>query len=221
MDFGIYFYFIILSFFLSTFFYFKKRNKILLYFIPFLFTTVFVEFSGEWLYYHGNRNYWLFNIFTTLEFVFYSFLFIINFKKTIFKQIVRIFLPIFLLLVITNICFIQGLNKTFNTYTFLFGSFFIVIFCCCYFYESVLPEKIDQQLLKQAFFWICCGLLIFYLGSVIINALFEYLRNNDLQVEGIRIYGIINHSLNLLLYSSFCIAFYICPSNKKTSSSQS
>ena len=112
---------------------------------------------------------------------------------------------------------LQGFNKTFNTYTFLLGSFFIVIFCCCFFYESELPDKIDQQLAKQPFFWICCGLLIFYLGSVIINALYEYLRTNDLREEGIRIYGIINYSLNVILYSSFCIAFYLCRDNRKIS----
>jgi hypothetical protein len=84
-----------------------------------------------------------------------------------------------------------------------------------------LLDKIDQQLSKQAFFWICSGLLIYYLGSVIINALFEYLRNNDLGEEGKKIYGTINHTLNVILYSSFCIAFFLCPNNKKTSSSQS
>jgi hypothetical protein len=125
---------------------------------------------------------------------------------------------VFTLLVILNMLFVQGFNKTFNTYTFLFGSFFIVVCCCCYFYESVLPDKIDQQLSKQPFFWISSGLLIFYLGSVIINALFEYLRSNDLQAQGVRIYGIINHSLNVILYTSFCIAFYLCRNNRKISS---
>lgn len=193
----------------------------LLYFIPFLFLTVVIELIGTWHLSKGLRNYWMFNVFTTLEFLFYTFLFYLYFKKNVFKKIVLYFMPLFTLMVLLNIFFIQGFNKTFNTYTFLLGSFFIVIFCCCYFYESVLPDKIDQQLSKQPFFWICSGLLIFYLGSVIINALFEYLRNNDLQAEGIRIYGIINNSLNILLYSSFCIAFFLCRNNKKTYSLQS
>lgn len=220
MQFGIQQYFQILSLLFAIIFYTSGRNKLLLYFIPFLFVTVVVEFIGGLYLAKGIRNYWMYNVFTTFEFVFYSYLFSFYFKKTIFQKIVLWFIPFYLLMVTLNLAFIQGFNKTFHTYTFLLGSFFIVIFCCCFFYEAVLPDKIDQQLSRQPFFWICCGLLIFYLGSVIINALFEYLRNNDLQAEGIRIYGIINNSLNVLLYSSFCIAFFLCRNNKKISSLQ-
>lgn len=220
-QFGIDFYFELLSLFASIFFYIKKRNKLQLYFIPFLFLTVLIEYIGGWYLFKGLRNYWIFNVFTTIEFVFYSYLFYLHFRKTLLKKMVVILMPVFIIVVILNIFFVQGFNKTFNTYTFLLGSFFIVIFCCCFFYESVLPDKIDQQLSKQPFFWICSGLLIYYLGSVIINALFEYLRNNDLKEEGIRIYGTINHTLNVILYTSFCIAFYLCRNHKKISSSQS
>jgi hypothetical protein len=220
-EYGIDFYFEIISFLFSIFFYLKKKNKLLLYFVLFLFLTVLVEFIGGYYLYRDVRNYWIFNVFTTIEFLFYSFLFHLHFKKQSLKRLVLFFIPIFIFLILINLLFIQGFNKTFNSYTFLLGSFFIVIFCCCYFYESVLLDKIDQQLSKQAFFWICSGLLIYYLGSVIINALFEYLRNNDLGEEGKKIYGTINHTLNVILYSSFCIAFFLCPNNKKTSSSQS
>lgn len=218
MSFSIDLYFQVFSLFASIGYYFIKRNKLLLYFIPFLFTTVCIEFSGWWYFSKGVRNYAMYNVFTTLEFVFYALLFYSHLRKTLFKKIVLSFVPVFVVLVILNMIFVQGVNKTFNTYTFLLGSFFVVIFCCFFFYESVLPDKIDLQLSRQPFFWISSGLLIFYLGSVIINALFEYLRNNDLQAEGIRIYGIINHSLNVILYTSFCISFYLCPDNKKTSS---
>jgi hypothetical protein len=206
----------------AVFFYLRKHNRLIGYFVPFLSVTVLVEMLGRW----GNfpaffSKLAMYNIFTTLEFVFYFIIFYIHYRKQTFKKLVLIIMPIFLLSVITNFIFFQGLNKTFHSYTFLLGSFFIVMFCCCYFYESVQPEKIDEQLSKQAFFWITCGLLIFYLGSVIINALFEYLKNNDLSDYGIHIYNIINRSLNVILYSSFCVAFFLCPNNRKTYSLQS
>ncbi len=157
----IYFYFQVLSFFTAILLYRKKRNKLVLYFIPFLFLTITVEGLGAWYISKSIRNYWIYNVFTTIEFVFYSALFYLHLKKSVFKKLVIWFVPVFILLVILNILFKQGFNKTFNTYTFLLGSFFIVIFSCCYFYESVLPENIDQQLSKQAFFWISSGLLIF------------------------------------------------------------
>jgi hypothetical protein len=207
---------------LAIIFYLKKRNLLIQYFIPFLLTTVIVEFLGSlWnmhkIVFPKNAMY---NVFTAFEFVFYAFLFSRHFKSRSLKTMTLWFIPFFLVAAALNIVLIQGFNKTFNTNILLLGSFFIVIFCCCFFYESVLPDQIDQQLSKQPFFWVCSGLLIYYLGSVIINALFTYLTSNDLLMEGIRIYNIINNSLNVVLYSSFCIAFLLCPNNKKKYSSQ-
>ena len=222
MFFSIDFYFQIISFLAALFYYIQKRDKIQLYFIPFLFLTVSVEFWGALGKFSDMFSKMaMYNIFTTLEFIFYSSLFYIHFKRHVFKRAVLFFIPLFIISVGLNLAFVQGLNKTFHSHTFLLGSFFIVIFCCCFFYESILPDKIDQALSKQPFFWICSGLLIYYLGSVIINALFEYLVSNDLREDGKRIYNLINRSLNVILYSSFCIAFYLCPNHKKTSSSQS
>jgi len=212
------FYFQMLSLLLAMFFYKQKRNKIQRYFIPFLFLTVVVEFIGWLRPFHGYGKFAMYNIFTAFEFVFYASLFYIHFRSKKLKTLVLLFIPFFLCAVVLNILFLQGFNTTLNTYTLLLGSFFIVIFCCCFFYESILPDQIDQQLSKQPFFWICSGLLLFYLGTVIINALFEYLLSNNLQEEVKRIYGIIIHSLNVILYSSFCIAFYLCPNNSKRSS---
>lgn len=212
----------ILSLLASIFFYINKRNKVIFYFIPFLFLTVVVEFWGRRGHFQENfTKMAMYNIFTTIEFTFYSFLFYIHLKKTLLRRLVLIFIPFYLVAVTCNLLFVQGLNKTFHSYTFLLGSFFIVIFCCCFFYESVLPDKIDDQLSKQPFFWIASGLLIFYLGSVIINALFEYLSSNDLQQEGKNIYNAITRTLNVILYSAFCIAFYLCRDHKKISSSPS
>ena len=202
----------------SVYFSFSKRDKILKYFVPFLFTTVSVEFGGRWL--DTSAKFAMYNIFTTFEFCFYAILFYHHLIKKHFKILTLSFIPFFIIASLCNILFLQGFNKTFNTYTLLLGSFFIVIFCCCYFYQAVLPESIDKQLGKQPFFWICNGLLIFYLGSVIINALFQYLISNDLKQEGYKIYAVINRSLNVVLYSSFCISFYLCPNTKKTYLSQ-
>ena len=137
MELGIHLYFQIFSLVLSIFIFIKKRNKVSLYFIPFLFLTVLIELIGTWYVYKGYRNYWMYNVFTTIEFLFYTTLFYIHFKKILFQRIVLVFIPLFVLCVVLNILFIQGFNKTFNTYTFLLGSFFIVIFCCLFFYESV------------------------------------------------------------------------------------
>ncbi len=210
----------ILSFIVCILLYKTLKSTELRFFLPFLFLTIFVELLGSWYVSHGIRNYLMYNVFTAFEFIFYAFLFYKHFKLKGFKKAALFFIPFYILCVTINVSFIQGPNN-FHTYTFLLGSFFIVTFCCLFFYESVLPDHLDNALTKQPFFWVCTGLLLFYLGSVIINALFEYLRSFDMQEEGKRIYGIINQSLNVVLYSAFIFAFLLCQKNSKTYSLQS
>jgi hypothetical protein len=188
----------------------------------FLFITVCVE-TVAWVwsrpeYRNTESKFLMYNVFFVFEFVCYAVVFYHHFNKLIFRRIAGFFILGIILFGLVNMFFLQGLDKTINNYTLLLGSFFVVLFCCFYFYESIQPEHIDDQLSKQPMFWISSGLLIFYLGSVIITALFDYLRSNALQDQGKRTFIIINHFLNVILYSSFCIAFYLCPDRKKTSS---
>jgi hypothetical protein len=203
------------SFLVCLLLYKSLKTTELKYFLPFLLLTIIVELSGLWMTQHGIKNYLLFNVFTTLEFVFYAFLFYKHYRKNKFKVLSLAFMPLYILAVTINLVYYQGIEK-FHTYTFLLGSFFIVVFCCLFFYESVLPEFLENTLTKQPFFWVCTGLLLFYLGSVIINALFEYLRTFDMQIEGKKIYGTINQSLNVILYSAFIFSFIVCRNNNKT-----
>ena len=209
-----------ISLLIAIFLYRRIKSTSLVYFIPFLSITVLVEIIGYWCIVKGIKNYWIYNIFTTLEFCFYSYIFYQNLRKKLFKQIVAWFVPLYTIAVAANLIFLQG-TQSFHTYTVLLGSFFIVVFCCFFFFETIQPETISLKLSQQPFFWVCTGLLVYYLGSVIINALFEYLRSNDLQQEGKKIYGTINRSLILILYTSFSVSFFLCRNNRKTYSSPS
>ncbi|TAH06327.1 MAG: hypothetical protein EAZ13_09795, partial [Sphingobacteriia bacterium] len=115
-----------------------------------------------------------------------------------------------------NLKYIQGFH-TFHSYTFLLGSFFMVLFSCLFFFESVRLENLHKMLPDQPFFWVCTAFIMFYLGSVVINSLFQYLMSFDMQSQGKRIYSIINQSLNLLLYTGFIYAFILCHRKRKTS----
>ncbi len=212
----------LIALFTAIFCYKDLKATKMVYFIPFLLLTVFVEFVGHLsvIYTVQNKNYWIYNVFNVIEFTFYGYLFKQYFRLPFLRKIANFFIPLTILFSIVNFSFLQGTDH-FHTYTLLFGSFFVVLFCCCYFYEWVLPEQINQNLLKEPFFWVCVGLLLFYLGSVIINALYEYLRSSDMIEEGKHIYRLINRSLNVVLYCSFSISFILCRNNRKISLSPS
>jgi len=210
------FYFELLSFVLSVVFFKHLKNTTIVLFTPFLFLTVLIEFIG-WCYHFfeaNHTNYWLFNFFTTIELIFYAYLFSLNFKHTILKKIATYFIPLLMLISILNYTYLQG-KEQFHTYTLLFGSFFMVIFCCVYLYELIITDAHYETLFKQPFFWICFGILLFYLGSVIINSLFDYMLLNNLLSRGNNLYLLITRALNILLYSSFSISFILCNRNKK------
>jgi hypothetical protein len=212
----------IISLLIALFFYKDlKRNDAMFYFIPFLIVTALVEMSAKWIWKDRNEKFLIFNIFTAAEFVFYSVLFRIHLNNKILRYIVILLIPFYLTLFILNVIFVQELTTSFHSYTFLLGSFFMVVYSCFFLYESILPESISVRLSLQPFFWISIGLLIFYLGSVIINALVEYLTKSDFKEQGIIIYRNITNSLNVILYGSFSIAFILCRNNRKTSSSPS
>jgi hypothetical protein len=215
------FFFEMLSLVIAIFCYTALKQTKMVYFIPFLLLTVVVEFIGYLaiVYEIRGKNYWLYNVFNLIEFLFYAYLFASNFQLKFLRVLAYASMPVLILFSSLNYIYIQG-SENFHTYTLLLGSFFMVFFCCCFFYEWVLPEQITQNLVRQPFFWICVGLLLFYLGSVIINALFEYLRSSDMIQEGKRIYVFINRSLNIILYTSFSISFLICRKNRKESLSQ-
>ena len=156
----------------------------------------------------------LFNLFTSIELIFYASLFYQVFRHSLLKRMAIYFIPLLILISILNYYYLQGTDH-FHTYTLLFGSFFMVIFCCSYFYELIIIDTHKENLFNQPFVWISFGILLFYLGSVIINALFEHMLNNNLLSPGNNLYLLITRALNIILYSSFSISFILCNRNKK------
>lgn len=201
------------SFFISLIRFNAIKTTPLKYFPPFLLLTIAIEIIGYWQTIHGIKNYTMFNIFTTFEFEFYFFIFFLYYGNTINRILIVLVMLGFPMAVYYNLAFIQGF-ESFHSNTFLLGSFFMVLFSLLYLFESVSAKNIHIVITEKPFFWVCTGYMMFYLGSVIINSMFEYLRDYEMLKQGVQVYGMINHSLNLLLYTGLSYAFFIC--NQKT-----
>lgn len=194
----------IVSFLASLFFYKRLKSSLFIWFIPFLAITVVTELTATYIKQVLNgSNIKLYNFFTTLEFLFY-FLFMSFYidNKTI-KLILRILAPTYLAVVIINLSFFE-INK-FHSKTYLIGGILVVLFCLYYFFEVIRSSDVDFEAEKEPFFWIVIGLLLFYLGGIAINVLMDYLGT-----EKRFFYLTINRWLNVLLYGSFIIAFFLC-----------
>src|SRR6187402_1488312 len=85
---------------------YKNLNGVLKTLPFFLVLTLFVEIATplKLIRFHGN-NAWFFNLFTTLEFLYYSFVFYCILKT---NKIIPFVATIFLIFAIINIFFMQG-----------------------------------------------------------------------------------------------------------------
>ena len=93
-----------------------------------------------------------------------------------------------------------------NFYDFVLNSILIILFVILYFFEE-LNNEIITPFYKEPSFYINVGNLFFYAGTMLVMG-FKYLveKTNPALGESLML---INHSLNLLLYALYLLAF-IC-----------
>jgi hypothetical protein len=193
----------ILSLVVSSSLLFRRNVPWYLKLFPFfLLITVIIEVIGWQLSIHGINATLLYNLFTTLEFEFYLFLLYNIIRNKRAKKVILYIICLYPILVILNIALVQV--NTFHTVTYSFGCLLIVAVCIYFFFELFqLPKSI--QLKREPAFWICSGLLFFYCCSFPLFGLLNFLHS----VSGVimRNLASIVMILNILLYSSFIVAF--------------
>ena len=183
----------------------KNRGKIFLVFPVFLLITLSVELYGIYLtdINQNTSTTLLYNLFTTFEFTFYSWMvreIIIN-KKV--KKIILFVIFFYPFVSLVNIFFIQG-KSGFHSVTYAIGCLIIVAWCIYYFYELFLLAH-SVRLIKQSSFWICTALLFFYTFSFPFYGLSNLMMSLPKVI--LRNLETILDLINFFLYSLFSIAF--------------
>lgn len=181
----------------------------------FLFFIVGVELTGRYLkiLFPAYHNGWLYNISTTIEFIFYAYIFEKQLRSPALRKAASRFMLVYPLLVLLNLLFVQGFRQ-FHSYTMVVGSISMIIFCSLYFYELLL-NPLEGDLRRDPMFWISTGILFFYLGDLSYDILFNLLQKYATNTSG-KLFQNINNNLILMLYSCFIIAF-LCRRNPRKS----
>jgi hypothetical protein len=151
---------------------------------------------------HENNNF-AFISYWTISCCFYFFIFwriIRNRRVRRALLLAMIGYPIFAAF---NLFFLQKVNIV-NTFTISIGNLLIVGFSIYYFYE-LFERPFAGNLMQRPDFWICSGLLFFYACSFSLYAFGNFLRSPSPAL--LHNIWIINNLLDVLLYSSFTIAF--------------
>jgi hypothetical protein len=184
--------------------YFRRKDDVYLRLFPFfLLLTLLVESASLSGVVRGDASHAMYNFFSVLEFTFYLFVLGEIIRNTRIKRLVRYTIWLYDVLALGNIIFIQKIYG-FPALTYALGCLLIVIVCIYYFFELFqLPHSL--ALTQQPAFWICSGLLFFYCCSFPIFASMNLTKG--LPPFIFRNFGLIINILNVLLYSSFTIAF--------------
>jgi hypothetical protein len=184
-------------------------------FLPLCILVCITEIVGSNVRFWGFKsNYFLANIYLILSTILYLYIFfkIFNFNDKIgrtYKRVsIIIMLPFFY-----NYLFFQGpLNL--NTLTISFQQLINILLSCGLLFRLATDEKYFI-ILKEPYFWMAAGLLIFSLGALVIMGLNQYIRINHLTIKNKALYRIFMPILNVILYSAYTYSFYLCRRKKK------
>lgn len=165
---------------------------------------VFVmETIAVWMANNGKYNVQLYNILSSIEIMFFLWFFMQIIDNTAVKRIIKITIIIYPLIVLANKFLVQkGLQ--YHSLTAGLGGLLVVVAAVYYFFELFDSDKIIN-LVREPAFWISSGLLFFYSCSFPLFTLITFFYSPS---DSIIFYlADISSVLNILLYSSFIVAF--------------
>jgi hypothetical protein len=181
------------------------RRPVELYLRLFSFYLLFdclTEFITNYLALRRHNTVLLSSLTSLLQFCFYIYILreVIRGRKA--KRVFLYCLVIFPLIFAGNIFLVQK-SQVFQTITYSLGCLLVASACIYYFWE-LFQSKIYVNLAREPVFWICSGLLFFYVCTFPVIALVNFIKM-DYSILGTL--EIILDILNILLYLSFTIAF--------------
>ncbi len=202
-------YFELVTFLIAALYYKKYFKSYLKYFFLLLGLVVVVEFSIWSLKeFFGMpiRNWYIYNILTSVQYVYYFILYQKVMSNARRKKFVRIFLFVFIASVAINFLFIQRLavDGPFHSYSFVLGAVLLITSIGLFFAEMLQTEKI-LHFKTYLMFWISIGLFVFYTAVIplilSINFLPEGISSNTLD-------GIL-FTLNFMMYTCFSMGLIV------------
>jgi hypothetical protein len=182
-----------------------KPSVINRWFVWFLWLTLSVELNGKLSGQALQLKYTVYNIFTLIEFFFYSGLFYQITDSLSKKRLIKyLLLPIVFFFGI-NLLFIEGIEK-YNGLTRCLCLLILIVYCLLHFVESLRVTTVLQY--KWSIFVIVTGCFVFFAGNLVLSLYFNYLLKS-VPKELINLYKTINHNLAIFMYVTFSIGFMV------------
>lgn len=209
-------YFQILALIASIFFYKGLKAYRINFFVFILSVVCIIEsISANRVLFNLKTNYLFYNLYLLIStpVYFYLFYFLLNIKAKYRWTFIGIaFLISFLFFL--DFLFFEG-PQNINTLSIIFQQFVFILLSCFLLFKMAVSQQFFI-LQNHPFFWIASGLLIFCLGTLVVLGLNQFIRINKITLANKHLYGAIMPVLNVILYSSYSYAFYLCEQTKKS-----
>jgi hypothetical protein len=183
--------------------------------VPLLFFVCGIEIlasNPHW--WDSDTNIQVHRIYILVSPVFYFFLFlnILKFKAGFKKIYLTVFIVCFIFFIVDYFSIKPG---KFNYYSLAISMISYLILSCIVLSQIVSDDTRHLHLTKEPYFWITTGIIIFGLVTVVIIGLHAYIVKNKIQLGGNNLHRVIMPMANVVLYSCFAYAFYLCKNYKK------
>jgi hypothetical protein len=204
---------------------FLKSTK---YLVVFLWFTLIVEVIGaypaiahfsDYKYFSFvegtlfERNYWIYNIYVILSYVFYIYYFRFYIRQRIWKLLLNYFAYIFIIATIVNLFLSDVFFEGISQFTALSGTLLIFLTVVIFYFE-LLRSDVLLNLKRFLPLYISIGILIYHLCVTPIDIFSEHFTSenpfyNQLSVK-------INLYANIFLYSIYILGFIICSRERRS-----
>ena len=129
-------------------------------------TFLFFSLPNHWLY-----NLWFFFWFMYLASIYFQVL-----EREFVHVSIQVFYVAFIVFVIINSLFIQGVFKL-QTLTYVVGGIFIIYLAVAYFSTLFISSE-NEKITRDPFFWLSFALIIYFGSTVPFYGMFNYLQEN-------------------------------------------
>ena len=202
--------------FITGFVYWNKlRGTYWKYFPVYLLGIFICEMIGKYMKLHGLKEYnMLFcNYFViNLEFLFFYWLFYRSYAQLKNKRIAIASISLYIIGLLADISYIHKFEYWFASFTYTLGVALMLILIALYFIQLAMSEDAILQIKTNILFWICIGLLFFYIGTFPFYGIRNTLWLNYKSVA--KTYSYFAFALNYFMY--FMFSFSIICGKPKT-----
>ena len=188
--------------------YFKQLRKFSLQvMVPLLIFVCTIELLATNVFKAYNLH--VYNIYAVFSPLFYFFLFskLIRFSSAARYAYIAISIISFFFFLLDYFFIKPGEYDYYSAVVSLIEYLFLG---CIVLSQLVMDDNKRIGLSHEPYFWIVTGIIIFSLVTIVILGLHSYILRNDIKIFGKRAYRVIMPMVNVIMYSCFAYAFYLC-----------